>query len=84
MIISEAPMKPAYLAIWSFGTDFAPLCVFMGYFGVLVFWCIAWLTVLYGLKVGNLLEIGPFSVADWGFEPWYPRQLNGRMADLTS
>jgi hypothetical protein len=55
--------------IWFFGTDFAPLCVFMGYFGVLVFWCFAWLTFLYGQKVGNPLEIGPFSVADWGFEP---------------
>jgi hypothetical protein len=42
----------------------------MGYSGVLVFWCIAWLTVLYGQKVGNPLEIGSFSVADSEFEPW--------------
>jgi len=46
------------------------LCVFMGYSGVLVFWCFAWLTILYGQKVGNPLEIGPISVADWGFEPF--------------
>jgi hypothetical protein len=41
----------------------------MGYSGTLVFLDVAWLTVLYGQKVGNPFEIGPFSVADWGFEP---------------
>jgi hypothetical protein len=30
----------------------------------------AWLIVLHGHKVGNPLEIGPFSVADWEFEPF--------------
>jgi hypothetical protein len=59
------------------------LCVFIGYSGLVVFWCIAWLTVLYGQKVGNPLEIGPFSVSDWGFEPCPPQQWYGRMADFT-
>ena len=61
--------NPASPTIWPFGTVSAPLCVFMGYFGILVFWCIAWLTVLYGQKVGNALETGPSSVADLVFEP---------------
>jgi hypothetical protein len=46
-------------------TDFASLCVIMGYSGLVVFLDVAWLTILYGQKVGNPLEIGRFSVADW-------------------
>jgi hypothetical protein len=41
----------------------------MGYSGTLVFLDVAWLTVLYGQKVGNPLENRPFSVADLEFEP---------------
>ena len=49
----------------SFGTNPASLCVCTGYSGTLVSRGVAWLTVLHGQKVGNPLEIGPFSVADW-------------------
>jgi len=57
--------NPTPSAILSVATDCAPLFVFIGYFGVLVFWCFAWLTILYCQKVGNPLETGRFSVADW-------------------
>ena len=57
--------NPTLSAIWSFATEFASLCVIIGYSGLVVFWCIAWLTVLYGQKVGNPLETGRYSVADW-------------------
>lgn len=61
--------NPSRSAIQFIRTDFASLFVFMGYSGTLVFLGVAWLTVLYGQKVGNALEIGPSSVADLVFEP---------------
>jgi len=46
MLIRKAPgtehmVNPHSSAIWSFMTDFASLCVFMGYSGLVVFLCVA-------------------------------------------
>jgi hypothetical protein len=56
--------NPTLSAIHCIRTDFASLCVFIGYSGILVFLGVAWLTVLNGRKVGNPLEIGQKTVAD--------------------
>jgi len=55
-------------AILFIRTDFASLCVIMGYSGLVVFWCFAWLTILYGQKVGNPLEMRLFLSRIGGFE----------------
>ena len=57
--------NPSLSAIHCIRTDFASLCVFIGYSGILVFLGVAWLTVLNGRKVGNPLEIGQKTVADF-------------------
>ena len=68
-VILAVGSNPTLSAIRSVATDCASLFVFMGYSGTLVFLDVAWLTVLHGQKVGNPLEIRPFSVADLEFEP---------------
>ena len=57
--------NPTPSAIWSFGTVCALFRLFMGICASLVFGSYAWFRTVDGLFVGNALEIGPFSVADW-------------------
>ena len=40
-VILTVGSNPTFSAIWSFMTDFASLCVFMGYSGLVVFLCVA-------------------------------------------